>query len=115
MAGYNSIMTVDTDEIPKSYSDAVRLLTQWQGESSPEGSKIFWFPDPQKHTVRLVVVSGDFLASGSVWTLPLGESNDFPFRSEVALLTPDEWRKVEKHKMPLPKGWRFSSRRQVWP
>jgi hypothetical protein len=112
---YNDDMSVETDEIPKTYSQAARLMTKWQGESGPPDVKIFWLPDPRKRSVRLIAVSDDFIASGSAWASSMGPSADFPFRSGLILLTPHEWRAVLRHKMSLPKGWDLASRRQVWP
>ena len=108
-------MSVQADEIPQTYSDAVSLMTKWQGESGPADVRIFWFPDPAGESIRFVEVSGEFLATGRVQPLPLGVSPEFPFRSAVALATPEEWERVERGELPLPEGWELESRRGVWP
>jgi hypothetical protein len=113
--GYNSLMKVDAEEIPRSYAEAVDLLVKWQRESGPSDLRLVWFPDPLNSSVRLAAVSDEFPRAGSAWALPLGPSIEFPFRSEVVMLTPEEWDQVTAGQMPLPAGWNLMSRRQVWP
>lgn len=85
-----------------------RMRTPWLNLSSGRGNRrearVYWFPDPEEGSVRLAVVSDDFLATGSFWPLRLGASVEYPFVSEVGLLTSDEWARVEAGSMPLPAG-----------
>ena len=108
-------MSVESVEVPRSFAEAVRLLTKWQGESGPADLQLFWFPDPREGSVRLVGVSDEFPRAGTAWALPLGPSTEFPFGSEVITLTSPEWDQVERGHMTLPAGWELASKKQVWP
>jgi len=108
-------MAIGTEEIPKTYAEAVSMLTRWHAESGPTDLQIYWFPDPDKQVVQLVEVSGDFQATGQVSPFVLGRSNEFPFTTAVALVTPEEWEAMESGRMPLPDRWLRDSLKQVWP
>jgi hypothetical protein len=103
------------EEIPQKYADAVAQLTRWQGESAPAGAEVYWFPDPSEQSVRLTVISDEFLESGQAWALSMGPSAEFPFRSEVMLLTRREWDRVLGGAMSFPAGGDVASTRRVWP
>lgn len=108
-------MSIDAEEIPRTYSEAMAQLIRWQGESAPAGAEVYWFPDPSEQSVRIAVISDALLESGKAWALSLGPSAEFPFRSEVMLLTRGEWDRVLGGEMPFPPAWDLASRRRVWP
>jgi hypothetical protein len=105
----------ETDEIPKTYADAVKTLVEAHNEAGPADLRIMFFPDPQEQFVRLLLVSDDFQETGVVRPLTLGRSMEFPFRSAVALVTCEEWAKVTAGNLPLPSGWRLDTAQQVLP
>src|SRR5437763_1629927 len=80
--------------IPSTYDDAVRALVRWHAGLRRSGLEIYSFPDPAGAVVRLVEISKDFPSSGGVLPVTFGPSAEFPFRSSVALLTPEEWHQV---------------------
>lgn len=110
---------VPVDAIPKRYDEAVELLARWHGEDQDPSVTIYAFPDPDQAVVRLVEVSEAFPAGdkveGKPTTYALGRSKDFPYRSEVVMVTPSEWDQIASGKLKLPEGWRFSECRKVWP
>jgi hypothetical protein len=85
----------ETEQIPQTYADAVKTLARWHGEGGPADLRVFSFPDPTEQFVRLVEVSEEFMPTGTIRPLTLRASNLFPFKSSVALASPDEWVAVE--------------------
>jgi len=106
---------IETEPIPQSYADAVSTLVRWQGEGGPSDLIIFHFPDSADQVVRLLEISDEFLADGSVKPFTLGRSASFPFRSSVILASPEEWREILAGRLSLPDGWDLQARQQVWP
>jgi hypothetical protein len=105
----------ETEQIPQTYADAVKTLARWHGEGGPADLRVFSFPDPTEQFVRLVEVSEEFMPTGTIRPLTLRASNLFPFKSSVALASPDEWVAVEAGRLALPAGWQLTEREQVWP
>jgi len=103
----------DIDQIPKTYEQAVETLAEWHG--SGQAIEIYSFPDPVRKVVKLIEVSDDFAASGSVAPVGMGASAEFPFQSSVALLSGDEWEAVLRGDMQLPQDWDLETRTRVWP
>jgi hypothetical protein len=104
-----------TDEIPRTYEEAERLLARWQGEGGPADLLAFAFSDPADETVRLLYVSEEFPESGAIYAMTFGRSPEIPFRSSTASATPQEWEQVQAGELLLPQGWELARKRQVWP
>jgi hypothetical protein len=111
-----SIMS-QIDEIPKSYEDAVRLLGQWGGEAGADDLRIFAAEDVGDEMVRLIHVTDQFPDSVRVSVYTFGASEEFPFRSALALASPDQWEVMRaRGGYPgLPSEWKITNARQVWP
>lgn len=104
----------DLDQIPKTYDEAVLTLADWHGEGH-DGLEIYAFSDSPKNTVQLLEVSSEFPRTDCVNPIVLGASEEFPFRSAVALLSPTDWELVQSGHMSLPEGWEIANMHQVWP
>lgn len=110
-----------TDEIPRTYEDAIITLARWHADEGERPIDIYSLDDPQKETVQLVEVSDEFGVSDAFATsnrllaIPMGRSTDFPYKSAVILVARSEWDDVENGKKTLPEGWDRSKLRQVWP
>jgi hypothetical protein len=102
------------DSIPKTYDAAVRALAAAHGGAN---IAIYSMADPAQQVVRLIEVSADFPAAGverpippdgKEWIVPvfpMGRARDFPFRSEIAQVTPAEWDKLRQGKLKLNRDW----------
>ena len=115
---------VDLDAVPRTYDEAVRLLASWHAGL---GDDVVFYevPDPDGRVVRLLEVSDIFPRGGAmrpdaegrmrpiIPVFPLGPSADYPFRSEVAQITPDELDDVLSGHLPLSRPWDLSTRRRV--
>ena len=101
--------------IVHDYEEAVRTLARWHGEGENEPIVIFSVDDPEGGVVRLLEVSDAFPATGEAWPIGFGPSREFPFPSEVIVVTGAEYQAIERGEMPLPERWAGLTRRQVWP
>ena len=113
-ARYNRTMT-DTETIPTTYEDAARTLARWHAALDRPNFEVYAFPDPDRCTVRLIEVSDDFPCAERVWPVTFGASEEFPFRSSVALVTPADWQRILSGGMALPEGWNLSQRQRISP
>src|ERR1041385_938967 len=108
-------MSTIVSDIPKTYDEAVQTLARWHGEDNDADVSIFSFPDPEEQVVRLIEVSREFPTAGDVRPFTFGRSIEFPFKSSVALVVPEEWEKLQSGQMSLPSGWDIGAARRVWP
>lgn len=102
--------------VPESYRDAIAALADDHLQVDPSIKEIWSFDDPAETIVRLVEVSdAPELPSenGAVTTVAFGPSPDFPFRSEIALLTREDWERVHSGSLRLPQGWELGRARRV--
>jgi len=86
---------------------------------------IYSMPDVERKIVRLVEVSIEFPEAGVdrptppgvlervVPVFPMGPAKDFPFRSEIAQVTPKEWSELLKGDLRLTKAWGDLNEAQV--
>jgi len=104
------------DDVPKTYDRAVRVLAAAHA-SGPDQADIYSMPDPQGQVVRLIEVSEAFPEGGVdrpvppngvervVPVFPMGRAKDFPFRSEIVQITPQEWVQLRQGKLKLNRDW----------
>jgi hypothetical protein len=104
-----------TEQIPKTYDEAAQTLARWQGESGESDLQIFSFPDPEQKVVRLLHVSEMFADTDGVYAIKMGKSQEFPFKSSVALTMPKYWARIKAGELLLPEGWDATTARKVWP
>ncbi len=104
------------DGVPKTYLEAIRVLAAAHA-AGPDRVDIYALPDPRAEVVRLIEVSATFPEGGVerpaapgrlewvVPVFPMGRAADFPFRSEVVQVTPDEWQKLRQGTLRLNRDW----------
>ena len=127
----------ELDHIPKTYEDACLALARSHADEVGFPIAIYCFPDPGKKEVRLVEVSDSFPINTNVSTysvqiepgtsggpgqakpvvpvVAMRPSDDFPFRSSVALVTQTEWEQILAGDLRIAGNWDIRRRRQVWP
>ena len=120
--GQNSDMATEMEAIPKSYDEAVNMLARWHGENEAEGTPVTIFrfddlglPTEEGTVVRLLEVTNGVPETGEAWVVGFGPGPDFPFTSEVIILTPNEWEDVKTGHIEFPAAWASLKYRQIWP
>jgi hypothetical protein len=103
--------------IPKTYDEAVRALALWQSDAGGDDLRVFTAEDIGDNVVRLIDVSEDFPDVGNVPVYRMGASDEFPFRTAVALARPDQWNKIKSGQgdVVLPADFKIAQAQQVWP
>ena len=101
--------------IPKTYEDAVDVLVEAHAEDTLPPLEIWVFPDPHREVVRLLEVTDAVPYMGEVWPIALLPGSDFPFLSQLAQVTPEEWKAVLEGGLPLPDGWVLATAEKKWP
>jgi hypothetical protein len=111
--------------VPKTYEEAVRCLAAVHALGA-DPIEIYYLPDPEQKTVRLIEVSDTFPEGGVerrapssqgvervVPVFPMGPAKDFPFRSEVAQITPVEWERLHQKTLKLNRDWDLDQAQKV--
>jgi hypothetical protein len=101
----------------QSLEDAARELAAMHGQDDGEGDlQVYWYSGLTDGTIRLAEVSRWYLPvhEGVVDTYVFAETPEVPFRVEVALLTPDEWKAISAGDLRLPAEWPGDPTK-VWP
>jgi hypothetical protein len=106
---------LNMESIPRNYEEAVSLLSSWHAESDDPTLIIYALPDSNQEVVTLVEISSKFPATGEIRPIGMGKSADFPYRSQVALTTPEEWQNVKNGRISLPSNWSLEKLVKVWP
>ena len=101
--------------IPKTYEDAVDVLVEAHAEDTLPPLEIWVFPDADRMVVRLLEVTDAVPYMGEVWPIALLPGADFPFSSQIAQVTPEEWKAVLDGDLPLPLGWVLTTAVKKWP
>jgi hypothetical protein len=104
------------DVVPKTYEEAVRVLAHAHA-AGPDQVDIYYLPDSEQRTVRLIEVSETFPegaverptppngAERIVPIFPMGPATDFPFRSEIIQVKPTEWVQLRKGNLKVNRDW----------
>ena len=111
---YNSAMATDIQQIPQTYEEAVELLARWHREEVPSMVAIWAYDDPAREVVRLLEVDELYAPEGEIWSYHFPASETFPYRTEVALVGPEDFAASEAGTVPLPKNYRGAARRLVY-
>lgn len=100
---------------PRNYKDAVANLAESHSGADESILEIWSFDDPAGRVVRFVEVSDAELPAenGVVHAVRFGASPDFPFVSEIAMLSPADWQRVHDGSLKLPESWSSAGARKV--
>ena len=88
-----------------SYDDAVKEIVEGHRDNDQPPYAIILFRDPQQQVIRILDVTDLVPESGEVYRFRFGRTEDIPFVTEVAQVTPSEWPKIQAGEISLPEGW----------
>lgn len=87
-------------------------LMEWHFQVDPEMVKVYRFLSPNeddpREPIKFLEVSPGTPSSGSVMAFGFGPTQDFPYRTVLATVTPEEMEQIERGEIPLPTGWDLS-------
>ena len=104
-----SVEDAGTRNDTESKDEVARRLIDWHFRVEPGMEQIFRIVTPNEgdpnEPIKLLEVSKDTFDTGRVDTLTFAASGDITFPTRVAIITPEEYKRVERGVMPLPIDW----------
>jgi hypothetical protein len=92
-------------------------LIKWHFQVDPAMIKVYRFLSPDEddllEPIKFLEVSPDTPASGSVMTFTFGGTEDVPYRTTIATITPEEMEQIARSEIPLPPGWNWDEKQDV--
>ncbi len=94
--------------------EAIPALLEWHFQVDPRMTKVYRFLSPNeddpREPIKFLEVSPDTPASGSVMPFTFGGSEELPYSTTVATITPEEMEQVVRNEIPLPPGWNWNEK-----
>ena len=95
--------------MPTKKDEIAQKLIEWHFEVEPEITKVYRFIAPNEESdsepIKLLEVTEATLTAGYVMPFGFGATEEFPYRSVIATITPEEMQQIESLEIPLPTGW----------
>ena len=89
--------------------EIAQKLIDWHFEVEPEITEVYRFIAPDEDNVlepiKLLEVTEATMTVGSVMPFGFGATEEIPYRSIVATITPEEMQQIKSLEIPLPSGW----------
>lgn len=89
--------------------EAVRELADWHFRVEPDLTRIIRIvaddEDAPGEPIKLLEVNAATVATGSVEAFAFGASKSTPYPTVIAEVTPEEYARIERNEIALPKGW----------
>jgi hypothetical protein len=93
----------------KPKDEAARELAEWHFSVEPYLVTVLRFvsdeEDALDEPIKLLEVNGATVATGSVEPFFFGPSEGVPFATVIAEITPEEFERIERKELALPRGW----------
>ncbi|MGH7453736.1 MAG: hypothetical protein ACRENG_20470 [bacterium] len=84
---------------------AAEDLIQEQFELEPSLEQVIWIDADKPAEIRLLEINPETPATGSVMSFYFPPVDEFPYATKIAEIRPEEWQKILRHEIPLPRGW----------
>ena len=92
---------------------AARQLIQWHFKVEPELREVYRIVTADEGSrdepIRLLEVNAATVSTGSVEPFTFSPTEEVPFRTVIAEITPEELQNIRSHPETLPQGWSLSS------
>lgn len=90
-------------------SSMAKSLIDWHFKVEPRLSVVFRIISTNEgapnEPIKLLEVNDATVSTGSVVPFGFAKSNDLPFPTVIAEVTPQELERIDKGEIPLPEGW----------
>lgn len=87
--------------------EAARRLISWHFEAEPELREVYLvnFTDNPSTPIKLLEVNAATVSTGSVEAFGFAPTDEIPFSTLIAEITPDEFETFKQDLRKLPRGW----------
>ena len=96
---------------------AIPELLEWHFQVDPQMVKVYRFLSPNeddpREPIKFLEVSPDTPASGSVMTFTFGGTEEVPYSTTVATITPEEMEQIARSEISLPPGWNWDEKQDL--
>jgi hypothetical protein len=91
---------------------AARRLIEWHFTVEPELREVYRIlvdnEESREEPIRLLEVNAATVSTGSVEPFAFSPTQEIPFRTVIAEITPEELESLRIHPEALPEGWNLS-------
>ena len=95
--------------------EAAEDLIDWHFETGPEIVLVYRFLSENESAdgepIKLLDVNAETLATGRVTPFGFAGTQEMPYPTVIAMVTPEEMEQIENNALPLPRGWRLENAR----
>lgn len=91
---------------------AVKFLAQNNFEVEDGLERIIWLRNGTDKKIRLIEVNRNGFPTGRIEAFYFAPSEEVPFKTYLADITPEEWQQVINGEIPLPEGWSLEDSRE---
>lgn len=97
--------------------EVIPELMEWHFQVDPEMVRAYRFLSPNeddpREPIKFLEVSPGTPASGSVMTFTFGRTEEVPYLTTIATITPEEMEQVQRGEIPLPPGWDWDEKQDL--
>jgi hypothetical protein len=95
--------------------EAVKELVSRHFDADPDVTRIYWMvPDEEaspSEPIRLLEVDEASVTIGEVQPFTFGPTEDIPYPTSIAMISPEEHTMIKTKPESLPKGWELARAR----
>jgi hypothetical protein len=95
--------------VAQTKDQTVRELADWHFGVEPDLTQVIRIvtdnEDDPGEPIKLLEVNAATVATGSVEPFAFAPSESVPFPTVIAEVTPEEFSRIERDELELPKGW----------
>ena len=103
----------------KTRDDAVQDLVNWYFQRDPDFVSAYRFvsseEDSSDEPVKLLEVNKAVLSDSEVTPFVYRETETFPYPLALALVSPEQFARIESRVLPLPEGWNPNRMQKIKP
>jgi hypothetical protein len=96
----------------RTKNETVRELAEWHFGVEPDLKQVIRIvadnEDASDEPIKLLEVNAATVATGSVEPYAFAPSTAVPFPTVIAEVTPEEYERIQRNEIKLPKGWSLS-------
>jgi hypothetical protein len=96
-------------QMARTKDEAARELAEWHFGVEPDLKQVIRIvtddEDAPNEPIKLLEVNAATVATGSVEAFAFAPSASVPFPTVIAEVTPEEYERIQRNEIKLPKGW----------
>lgn len=107
-----------TETVFKDKATTVKELVAWHVELDPEITEIYRFISENEESpdepIKLLEVSNATFEADQVYAFGFSSTDEIPYKSVYATITPNEFLRVKTKELALPREWNLSTAQRIY-